>query len=176
MRDEALSGGQYSLYRVFLGSYLLAHFAHLVPWAGEVFGRGGLVVEPGLSPLMTALPGALHALDAPALLPALLALGACGGLLIAVGFLDRSAAIACALLLAWLHARNPLIANPSLPLLGWLLLAHACTPPRPHGSLAALRGGVDVDWRLPSAIYASAFIVLAVSYSYSGYTKLLSPG
>lgn len=176
MRTESLSGGQYSLYRVFLGSYLLVHFTHLLPWAAEVFGRGGLVAEPGLSPLMAALPAALHALDAPTLLPALLALGACGGVLIAVGFLDRSAAIVCALLLAWLHARNPLIANPSLPLLGWLLLAHACTPPRPYGSLAALRRGVDIDWRLPPAIYASAFIVLAVSYSYSGYTKLLSPG
>lgn len=176
MHPERLSGGQYSLYRGLLGGYLLVHFVHLLPWAAEVFGRGGLVAEPGLSPLMAALPAALHALDAPALLIALIGLGACGGVLIALGWFDRSAAIGCALLLAWLHARNPLIANPSLPLLGWLLLAHACTPPRPHGSLASLRGGVEVEWQLPAAIYWSAFIVLAVSYSYSGYTKLLSPG
>lgn len=176
MRTELLTGGQYSLYRVLLGSYLLVHFAHLVPWAAEVFGRGGLIADASLSPLMAVLPPVLHALDSPSLITALVALGAVGGLLVAIGWFDRSAAILCAALLAYLHARNPLIANPSLPLLGWLLLAHACTPPRPYGSVAALRHGLDVHWRLPMSIYASAFIVLAVSYSYSGYTKLLSPG
>jgi predicted DCC family thiol-disulfide oxidoreductase YuxK len=61
-------------------------------------------------------------------------------------------------------------------MLGWLLVAHALTPARPYGSLAAARNGVNTAWRLPVEIYASAFVVLAVSYSYSGYTKLSSPG
>jgi len=77
--------------------------------------------------------------------------------------------------LAWLYQRNPLIANPSLPLLGWLLILHAFTPPRPYGSLAAMRGGADLDWRLPRHLHVAAWIVLAAAYSYSGYTKLLSP-
>ena len=176
MRAEPLTGGQYSIYRLLLGCYLMLHFAQLVPWAAEVFGRGGLIANATLSPLMAALPQVLHALDPPQLISVFVLMGAIAGFLIAIGFLDRIAALGCALLLAYLHARNPLIANPSLPLLGWLLLAHACTPPRPYGSLAGLRQGVDFHWRLPVSIYTSAFIVLSVSYSYSGYTKLLSPG
>jgi predicted DCC family thiol-disulfide oxidoreductase YuxK len=176
MRREPLTGGQYSLYRAFLGAFMTVHFAHLLPWASEVFGRGGVVSEPSFSPLMAALPQFLHVLDSPLAVGLLLSVGAIAGLLIAVGYGDRAAALGCALLLAYLHARNPLIANPSLPMLGWLLVAHAFTPPRPHGSLAAARRGVNAAWRLPVEIYASAFVVLALSYSYSGYTKLYSPG
>ena len=42
--------------------------------------------------------------------------------------------------------------------------------------MARQAGGADPNWRLPLSIYLSAFVVLALSYSYSGYTKLLSPG
>src|SRR5262249_54671520 len=77
---------------------------------------------------------------------------------------------------ACLFGRNPLISNPSIPLIGWMLLAHLFLPPAPYGSLAA-RGRVDPGggWRMPPAIFAAAWIVMALAYSYSGYTKLVSP-
>jgi hypothetical protein len=75
-----------------------------------------------------------------------------------------------------LFGRNPLIANPALPYVGWMLLAHLFVPAASWGALAA-RGRADPagDWHIPSAIYLAAWVVLAASYSYSGYTKLLTP-
>jgi predicted DCC family thiol-disulfide oxidoreductase YuxK len=78
--------------------------------------------------------------------------------------------------LACLFGRNPLIANPALPFVGWMLLAHACMPPAPYGSVAA-RGRIDPGggWRFPRPLFAAAWIVMAIGYSYSGITKLVSP-
>jgi predicted DCC family thiol-disulfide oxidoreductase YuxK len=49
-------------------------------------------------------------------------------------------------------------------------------PTAPYGSWAA-RGRADPGggWRLPAALFAAAWIVLALGYTYSGFTKLLSP-
>jgi predicted DCC family thiol-disulfide oxidoreductase YuxK len=70
----------------------------------------------------------------------------------------------------------PLIANPGLPYVGWMLLAHACLPPAPYGSLAA-RGRTDPGngWSMPPAIFLVAWVLMALGYTYSGYTKLVSP-
>ena len=79
-------------------------------------------------------------------------------------------------ILACLFGRNPLISNPSLPFVGWLLLAHALLPPAPYGSWSARtrtdpRGG----WYMPTALFAAAWVVMSVGYTYSGYAKLVSP-
>ena len=70
----------------------------------------------------------------------------------------------------------PLIGNPGLPYVGWLLLAHACLPPAPYGSWAA-RGRPDPGngWRMPGGIFLVAWILMALGYTYSGVTKLVSP-
>src|SRR5262249_39123064 len=70
----------------------------------------------------------------------------------------------------------PLISNPGLPYVGWLLLAHACLPPAPYGSWAA-RGRADPGngWQVPEGIFRVAWILMALGYTYSGYTKLVSP-
>src|SRR5437588_563445 len=72
---------------------------------------------------------------------------------------------------ACLHGRMPLINNPGLPYVGWLLLAHACLPPAPYGSWAA-RGRTDPGngWRMPPGIFLVAWILMALGYSYSGFT------
>lgn len=176
-KHSTWTGGQYSLYRALLGLYLLVHMGMLLPYAAEVFAAGGAVATAELSPYFGLLPNPLAWSDSALAVRCLLVSGMLASTLLLIGWADRSAALWCALVLAWLFARNPLIANPSLPLLGWMLMAHLCTPARPFGSVAAGRaGGADPDWRLPMSIYVSAFVVLAISYSYSGYTKLLSPG
>ena len=72
--------------------------------------------------------------------------------------------------------RNPLIENPALPYIGWILLAHALLPGAPYGSLAA-RGRVDPrgSWRMPPPIFGAAWVLMAIGYTYSGWTKLVSP-
>lgn len=176
MSSDGWSGGQYSLYRAALGAFLCLHFVQLLPYAAEVFAAGGVLESADLSPYMGVLPNPLARWDSISMVTALLVAGAVCGVALAIGYLDRVCALLAALILAWLFQRNPLIANPSLPLLGWLLVLHVFVPPRPYGSLAArVYGGADPNWRLPRHLHLAAWVMLALSYSYSGYTKLLSP-
>lgn len=170
------TGGQYSLFRALFGLYLILHFIELVPWGAELFSSEGVLPDASASPLIYLFPNVLALHDAPWLVSLLLVAGAALGVLFAVGFWDRAAAVGMAYLLACLFGRNPLIANPALPFVGWMLLAHAMLPAAPYGSLSA-RGRSDPGsgWHMPEPIYVAAWVVMAVAYSYSGYTKLVSP-
>jgi predicted DCC family thiol-disulfide oxidoreductase YuxK len=170
------TGGQYSVVRAAMGAYLCVHFLHLVPWGRELFSREGLLPEARLSPLARLFPNVLAVWDGPAVVTAALLAGAALSILLAVGWWDRAAAVAIWYLWACLFARNPLISNPSLAVVGWLLLMHACVPPAPYGSAAA-RGRADPagGWRMPPALFGAAWTVMALGYTYSGYTKLISP-
>lgn len=164
------TGGQYSVYRAVFGVYLLIHFVALIPWSHELFEA---VLPRDASPLLHLFPNLLALADLA--LPMLIA-AAIASVLFAIGLFDRVAAVVMWYVLACLFGRNPLIANPSLPFVGWLLLAHAFLPPAPFGSWPARkrtdpRGG----WTMPPAIFAAAWIVMSLGYSYSGWTKLVSP-
>jgi hypothetical protein len=162
--------GQYALFRVLLGAYVLAHFVGLVAYGPEVFSNEGMLADGRLSPLFGVVPNLLELSDAPWAVTALLLSGATGSLAIVLGRFDRVAAVILAYLLACFYARNPLIANPSLPVVGWLLLLHA-TLPRP----ATDDIGTVAAWRFPRPFFIATWILLALSYTHSGYTKLLSP-
>jgi predicted DCC family thiol-disulfide oxidoreductase YuxK len=174
--ENGWTGGQYSVFRACLGAYLLVHFTYLLPWAAELFSSAGMLPNTHLSPLMRAFPNILAILDHPAFVVVLCTSGAVAGLFLMAGKHDRIAALWIWYVLACFFGRNPLIQNPSLPYTGWMLLMHAAVTSAPYGSLAA-RGRLDPSngWRLPQSLFAAAWIVLAISYSYSGYTKLLSP-
>lgn len=157
------SVGQYGIFRCLLGIYVAVHFAHLLPWGNEVFSSAGMLADATASPLLELFPSVLRLSDAPWMAQFLLASGAAAGILLALGVQDRIAALFAWYVLACLFTRNPLIANPALPYVGWMLLVHVFMPTP------------SVDWRMPRALYLAAWVVLALSYSYSGYTKLLSP-
>ena len=170
------TGGQYSVVRAIFGGYLFIHFVHLAPWAAEVFSDRGLLPDASTSPLIHLFPNVLAVWDSPAFVTVLVILGALLSILLALGWHDRVAAVALWYIWACLHGRMPLITNPGLPFVGWMLLAHACLPPAPRGSLAA-RGRSDLAaaWRMPEDIYLVAWIVMSLGYTFSGYTKLVSP-
>ena len=173
--NESWTGGQYSLYRMLLGAYLLTHFGMLIPYGAELFATGGVLATAELSPYIGVVPNPLAWCDSPASVICLLGVGAVCAMALAIGWFDRVGAVLAALILGWLYQRNPLIANPGLPLLGFLLVLHAFVPPLPFGSLAARRaGGADRAWRLPAHLHHAAWVVLALSYSHSGITKLFS--
>jgi predicted DCC family thiol-disulfide oxidoreductase YuxK len=177
MRGEnQWTGGQYSAFRAIFGTYLFVHFAQLMPWGAEMFSNRGMLPDGAASPLLRLFPNILALYDAPAFVMALLVLAAGASLLFAIGLYDRAAAIALWYALACLFGRNPLIANPSLPYVGLLLLAHASLPRAPYGSFER-RGQIDPGggWRAPQEIYLVVWISMALGYSYSGYTKLISP-
>ncbi len=174
--NNAWTGGQYSFFRALLGAYLLLHFAQLLPYGAELFSSAGVLSDASLSPLARAFPNVLLWLDGPAWVSAWLAAGVGLSALFALGIRDRIAALALWYLWACLFGRNPLIANPSIPYVGFMLVAHALLPKAPYGSIAA-RGRVDPNggWQMPRGIYFAAWVALAAGYTYSGSTKLASP-
>lgn len=171
------TGGQYSAYRVIFGAYLFIHFSMLLPRGSELFSNQGMLPEASLSPFVYAFPNILAWLDAAPFVAALLLAASGASLLFALGAKDRWAALLLWYIWACLHGRNPLIANPSLPFVGCLLLLHVCLPTRPYGSWAR-RGDPDpgAGWRMPAPLFAAAWILMSLGYAYSGYTKLISPG
>jgi len=170
------TGGQYSLFRLALAAYLFVHFAALLPWGAELFSSAGALVPASASPLARLFPNVLTLFDGPGFVRAFLVLGLAATVPLALGVFDRAAAVVLWYVWACLFGRNPLISNPSLPFIGWILLAHAVIPAAPYGSWAA-RGRVDPrgDWSLPRSIFLVAWMVMALGYTYSGVTKLVSP-
>jgi predicted DCC family thiol-disulfide oxidoreductase YuxK len=142
---NAWTGGQYSILRALFGATLFVHFMELM-W------------------------------DSPTAVTMIIAIGASASIALLIGWHDRIAALV--LCVAWvvLLIRSPLISNLDLWIVGLLLIVHAVLPARPFGSWDA-RGRMDPDsgWRMQPAIYTTVWIVMALGYSYSGATKLLSP-
>jgi predicted DCC family thiol-disulfide oxidoreductase YuxK len=170
------TGGQYSVFRCLLGAYLLVHFARLAPYAAELFSSAGVLPEASLSPLARLFPNVLAFYDPPWLATASCGLGVLASACLAAGLRGRASALVLAYVWACFLGRNPLIANPSIPYVGWMLVAHALLPAAPYGSLDA-KGRVDPGggWRMPAGIFLAAWVALALGYTYSGYTKLVSP-
>lgn len=174
--DHGWTGAQYSVFRAVLGVYLCVHFAQLIPWAAELFSNTGVLAEAQTSPFAYVFPNILSVFDPPWFVTALVAAGAVGSLAFAAGVRDRIVAVGLWYVWACLFGRNPLISNPSLAFIGWMLLLHAALPSKPFGAWDA-RGRLDPggDWRLPRSYFSAAWLLMAAGYTYSGYTKLISP-
>jgi predicted DCC family thiol-disulfide oxidoreductase YuxK len=174
--NNGWTGGQYSLVRAAFGAYLFVHFVQLAPWAAELFSNRGVLPDGQASPLLRLFPNVLALWDGPVFVTALVVAAAGLSLLLAAGAWDRVAAVLLWYVWACLHGRMPLISNPGLPYVGWLLLAHACLPRAPYGSWAA-RGRPDPagGWRMPGGLFLAAWVLMALGYTYSGLTKLASP-
>jgi predicted DCC family thiol-disulfide oxidoreductase YuxK len=170
------TGGQYSVFRALFGAYLFVHFAELMPWAKEMFSNRGVMPQADASPLLHLFPNILAVCDSPCFVTVFLLVGVLLSVFFAIGYFDRVAALALWYIWACLLGRNPLISNPSLPYVGLLLLAHACLPSAPYGSVGR-RGRPDAgsEWRMPQSIFLVVWILMSVGYAYSGYTKLVSP-
>ncbi|HUP92960.1 MAG TPA: hypothetical protein VM074_12000 [Solimonas sp.] len=161
--DTGWTADHYRLFRGLFGGYLFVHFVHLLPWGTELFSSQGMVGIAADSPLVFLFPNILGVLDSPAFVTLFLLSGAAAAVCFAAGVRDKWAALWCWYVLACLFGGNPLIQNPSLPYVGWMLLAHLAIP-------ATTAAG----WRMPRHVYAAGWVVLALSYSYSGWTKLMS--
>lgn len=170
------TGGQYSLYRYLFGLYLFIHFFHLLPWTHELFSNQGMIPDKTLSPLIHLFPNMLALSDQPEVTAMMALSGMLAALFFMIGKWDKLSAGILWYLLACFLGRNPLIANPSLPFVGWLLLAHLFLPQSPYGSLSA-RNRIDPrgNWEMPRSIFLASWCVMAIAYTYSGFLKLSSP-
>lgn len=146
-----------ALPRIALGASLAVHFVMLVPFGTEVFSSMG--VFPGAaSPLLHLFPNVLALVDAPWAVGALLLVGALAAMALSLGARQRVAALVCWYVWACLFGRTPLISNPSIPYVGLLLMALALRP-------------VGAE-RLSKPLLTVVWVLMALGYSYSGWTKL----
>lgn len=166
-----VSAWQFTFFRIVFGLYLAIHFAGLAPWAAELFGARGVIGDPALNPTHGLFPNP-RAMNLPD--------GAVRGFVIALAGLSFAFAAGIArrtsAVLLWfgwscLFHRNNLIANPSIPYVGLLLLCCALVPPGEPWSA----GKRDDAWKLPVWIPRTAWILMAAGYTFSGLTKLSSP-
>lgn len=153
--------GHARLCRQLLGVYVAAHFALLLPHAAELFSNTGMLGDGSLSPLLHAFPNLLAFEDGPVFVQLFVGFGALCGLALAVDRWPSLAALGAYYVWACLFGRNPLIANPSLPYVGLLLLATAWA-------------GEDLRQGLPTRLRALLWASMGFGYSYSGLTKLVS--
>ncbi len=168
--------------RIAVGLQLAVHYARLFPWATTIYSDRGMLADPAHNPVPLGLSPLYH-LDAPWMIQ-LFVLGLVGlSLDFAAGLWTRTAGVLLALAATALWHRNMLTLNPSLPYLGFFLLAQAFARPDPpwsldrwrarrEGRLATRFGLAD---RLPRDVLGVLWVVYTVGYSFSGYTKLVSP-
>ncbi len=155
--------------RALLGLYLFARFAALLPYGAELFSREGVLPDPAANFTFGILPNPLARWDSPAAVEAFLAALIGLSLLLALGWRRRVVALLLAYGSACLFNRNNLIANPSLPCVGVLLLLMAVIPAGEPWSLERR----DRRWVMPVWAFRTAWILMAVGYTYSGLDKLL---
>lgn len=167
--------GQFRIFRVTFGLYLLYHFLSLLPWGTELFSSQGVLPQGTMSPLFHLFPNLFLLWDSPLFVQACLLAAAVFSMFFTVGKLDRVMAILVWYLWACFYGRNPLISNPSLPFIGWMLLAYALIPSLSDRKELSSTNEDAQFWKMPTDIYTAAWILMALAYSYSGYSKLISP-
>lgn len=174
--EHKWTGGQYSIVRALFGIYLTIHFVHILPWAAELFSNAGALPNASASPFAYVFPNILSVFSAPWFATLLVGIAALASIGFTIGARSKTMAIVIWYIGACLFGRNPLISNPALAFVGWMLLFHAAIPGTPYGAWSA-RGRTNPNggWQLPRSFFTVAWLVMAVGYSYSGYTKLISP-
>lgn len=167
-----------ALTRFAVGVHLAIHHARILPFAATLYSDRGMLADPGDNPVPVAI-SPLHVLDAPWAVHGFVTGMVALAIAFAVGFRARTAGVLLAVGQALLWHRNMLTLNPSLAYLGFFLLAFAFSRPASPWSVdrwldrrAALLGRAEA---LPRDVLGALWVVYTVGYSFSGYTKVVSP-
>jgi hypothetical protein len=151
------------LFRIAIGLYLTVVLARLLPWAADLYSNQGVLADFTMNPTHGYVANLLYIWDSPLAVQLFV-----GGLLgaaicLTVGVLPRVMAVVLWAGWAMLWHRNVFTLNPALPFIGFLLLTF---PFLPRG----VRSGP-----MPRDVWRTLWIVMAVGYTWSGITKLMSP-
>lgn len=173
-RTYPVSPAQFAVFRILFGVYLIIHFATQLPHGAELFSNRGVLPDASLNPLHGIFPNPLAVWDSPGA-----TLTFIGGLLalsvaFTIGLWRRTVSLLLWFGWAALFNRNNLIANPSLPYVGAILLFCALIPPGEPWSLSGHRR-LPSEWFFPAAVFWGAWLLMAAGYTASGLIKLSSP-
>jgi hypothetical protein len=170
-----VTGRQFAWFRIVFGVYLAVHFAHLAPWAGELFSAEGVLPDPALNPTYGILPNILAWGRSSAFATGVVLAFVVLALLFAAGIARHAAALLLWYGWACLFNRNVLISNPSIAYVGLLLLLTTLVPARePLRAFARAEDG-ERSFQMPAAVYWTAWALLAIGYTFSGVVKLSAP-
>ena len=162
------TGGQYGLARGFFGLCMVFYLLDLARLGATLYSNQGFLPDGRARAIGGLIPNVLMLNDGPGFVTGLGLLGAVLALLLCIGVYDRIAAGAIWYIIACLHMRNPLAGGEGVALLGWLLLAHILIKSWRYGT------GTGRTWRMPPAVYAVTWCMLAVAYASAGVMKLTS--
>ncbi len=164
---------QFACFRIIFGSYLLIHFIGLLSHAADIWSNIGLMADSSLNLTHGKFPNMLEIFDSPLFIQFFIILMAICSFCIIIGFFRRSAALILWYGWACLFHRNNLIANPGLPMVGWLLLAIAIIP---IGEPFCFRKKQNMPpWQMPPPLFWGAWAIVAVAYTISGIDKFMAP-
>lgn len=162
---------QFAIFRIIFGSFLAWHFLALIPYGTEIFSNQGIISDASLNPTFGIFPNPLYLWDTPTHVFLILALAVVSSITFTLGYFRRTSALILWFILTALFHRNNLTSNPSLPYLGLILLLSTLIPPGEKLSLARK----NESWQMPRFIIPVASLLLALGYTFSGWTKLSSP-
>lgn len=160
------------IFRILLGLYLVYHFVTLLPDAEELFGRD-MLFDYKLSPVYGLYPNVLEYVNATAFIVFLL--------VVSIVFTCERYPRVCALVLyygwACLLNRNPLIHNPGLAYVGWILLAMTLVIEDKARVLFHTNNKflqyIQRD-KFPPRIFWAGWILMTLGYTCSGLHKLIN--
>jgi len=173
---SAWTGGQYSLYRAVLGSFLLVYFTRIFTSNAQWLAGGGASTDGPAAPLLQYFPNILAVTDGPMVVRTMLAVAVVSSIALIVGWMDRPAALVLCYILACLGDPAILFTSPSLPILGGLLLSHIALPAAPFGSVTAIgRTDPSGGWQMRWSIWGTMWVVTSLGYAYIGYSQWMTP-
>ena len=169
---------QFAVWRISFGIFLTYYLWALWPYAAELFSREGVVADPAANPLYGYFPNTLYIFDSPQFV-SFFVLGLSGlALAISLGVWRRSAALLLWYGWACLFGRNVLTEDPSLAMVGWLILALAIIPLGEPWTLRAwlrLKRRLPTErWYLPATVYWGALFMLGFGFTFSGLDRFLT--
>jgi len=162
---------QFAIFRILFGSYLTWHFLALIPYGTELFSHEGIISDVSLNPTFGIFPNPLYLWDSPNAVFLTLLTAVIASITFTIGYARRTSALILWFITTALFHRNNLTSNPSLPYLGLILMLSILIPPGEKFSVIKKND----DWFMPPWIIPVASFLLALGYSFSGWTKLFSP-
>ena len=162
---------QFALFRIFFGAFLTWHFIALIPYGAELFSNEGIISDASLNPTYGFFPNHLYLWDTPFVVALTLGIAVLASITFTLGWARRTSAVILWFIITALFHRNNLTSNPSLPYLGLILILSTLIPIGENFSLSKK----NERWFMPKWIMPVATFLLALGYTFSGWTKLSSP-
>ena len=163
---------QFALWRILFGIFLLISFVRMLPYSTEIFSSEGVLSDSRANWTYGLFPNPLYIWDSPGFIILFILLLIGLSIFFIFGFYRRISSLLLWFGWASLYHRNNLTIDPTLAYIGWLLLACAIIP---GGEPLSIFTKKNYKWNMPFLIYFGAWVVLGVSYFYSGFIKFFFP-